>query len=62
MLDQHEIDRGAFACILGGPAGDTLYVVGAQWPGAAGLSADTRWAGAVWSAPAPAPRSGWPGN
>src|SRR5262249_14649958 len=26
------IDRGAFACMLGGPSGSDLYVVAAQWP------------------------------
>jgi sugar lactone lactonase YvrE len=61
-LDRVEFDRGAFACMLGGPAGRTLYVVGAHWPGAAGLAEQTDWAGAVWSAPAPEPRAGWPGN
>lgn len=62
VLDRVEVDRGAFACVLGGPDGRTLYVVGAQWPGAAGLREQTDWAGQVWSTPAPEPRAGWPGN
>lgn len=62
VLDRYEADRGMFACVLGGPDGDTLYMVGAQWPGAEGLAEQSEWAGAVWSAPAPEPRSGWPGN
>jgi len=62
VLDRHEADRGIFACVLGGPDGDTLYLVGARWPGAEGLAQQDQWAGAVWSAPAPEPRSGWPGN
>jgi sugar lactone lactonase YvrE len=62
VLDRVEADRGVFACMLGGPDGSTLYTVGAQWPGASGLSEDTEWAGAVWSTPAPHPRAGWPGN
>ena len=62
VLDRYEADRGMFACVLGGPDGDTLYMVGARWPGADGLAGQNEWAGAVWSAPAPEPRSGWPGN
>lgn len=57
-----ELDRGAFACMLGGPDGRTLYAVGAQWPGASGLSQATDWRGAVWSTPVEHPRAGWPGN
>ncbi len=59
ILDRVEVDRGAFACILG--EGD-LYVVGARWPGAAGMTPQWNWDGAVWSTPAPAPGAGWPGN
>jgi sugar lactone lactonase YvrE len=62
VLDRIEADRGAFACMLGGPDGGTLFTVGAHWPGAAGLSEHTEWNGTVWSAPAPQPRGGWPGN
>jgi sugar lactone lactonase YvrE len=62
VLDRVELDRGAFACTLGGDDGRTLYVVGARWPGVAALQAETQWAGVVWSAPAPAARAGWPGN
>ncbi|MFW0794729.1 SMP-30/gluconolactonase/LRE family protein [Gordonia sp. CPCC 205515] len=57
------VDRGAFACILGGaPRDPELFIVGAQWPGASGLSDDTDWDGAVWSVPVDRPGSGWPGN
>ena len=59
ILDRVNVDRGAFACILGG---SVLYVVGARWPGAAGMTPQWNWDGAVFSTPAPAPRSGWPGN
>lgn len=62
-LESVEFDRGAFACMLGGPDGRTLYTVGARWPGAAGLGDPTwDWAGHVVSTPAPAPRAGWPGG
>ena len=62
VLDRVMLDRGGFACMLGGPDGRTLYVVGAHWPGASGLTEQTDWDGAVWSTPAPEPRAGWPGN
>ncbi|MCW2855995.1 MAG: gluconolaconase [Marmoricola sp.] len=62
-LDVVEFDRGAFACILGGSDGRTLYTVGARWPGAAGLGDPTWvWAGHVVSTRAPAPGAGWPGG
>jgi sugar lactone lactonase YvrE len=61
-LDVVEFDRGAFACILGGSDGRTLYTVGARWPGAAGLGDPTwDWAGHVVSTRAPAAGAGWPG-
>ena len=59
VLDRVEVDRGAFACMLGQ---GNLFVVGARWPGAAGMTPEWNWDGAIWSTPAPAPRSGWPGN
>lgn len=63
LLDVVEFDRGAFACILGGSDGQTLYTVGARWPGAAGLGDPTwNWAGHVVSTRAPAARAGWPGD
>ncbi len=62
VLDRVELDRGAFACMLGGDDGRTLYAVGAYWPGASGLADQTDWDGAVWSTPAAQPRAGWPGN
>ncbi|MGV9711287.1 SMP-30/gluconolactonase/LRE family protein [Gordonia sp. NPDC003424] len=63
VLDRITVDRGAFACVLGGtPEGPELFVVGARWPGASGLSATTDWDGTVWSTPVDRPRAGWPGN
>ena len=63
VLETVELDRGAFACMLGGAEGRTLYTVGARWPGAAGLGDPTWvWDGQVVSSPAPAPRAGWPGG
>lgn len=51
-----ELDRGAFACTLGGRAGQaTLFVVAAHWPGPEGLATHTDWDGAVFATAAPAP-------
>lgn len=62
ILDRVELDRGVFACVLGGDTEPTLYLVGARWPGAAELLDHTEWDGTVWSHPAPSPVSGWPAN
>ncbi len=63
VTDVVGLDRGAFACALGGPDGRTLFAVGAHWPGAAGLGdPEWEWDGYVVSSPAPAPRAGWPGG
>lgn len=61
VLDTVDLDRGAFACMLGGSDGRTLFVVGAVWPGAQNLMSHTDWDGTVWSVPAPAAAAGWPG-
>jgi sugar lactone lactonase YvrE len=61
VLDTVDLDRGAFACMLGGPDRQTLYIVGARWPGAENLMTHTEWDGTVWSTPAPAAAAGWPG-
>ncbi|MEP7054527.1 MAG: SMP-30/gluconolactonase/LRE family protein [Actinomycetota bacterium] len=55
-----ELDRGAFACMLGGDAGNTLFIVAAQWPGMAGITADTKWDGEVLSTQVSVPGAGWP--
>lgn len=34
VLDTVELDRGCFACALGGPDGRTLFLVAAEWPSA----------------------------
>ncbi|MBP1159421.1 MULTISPECIES: SMP-30/gluconolactonase/LRE family protein [unclassified Rhodococcus (in: high G+C Gram-positive bacteria)] len=61
VLDRVQLDRGAFACALGGADGDTLFVVAAQWPGAERFMDHTAWDGTVVSTAAPAPGGGWPG-
>jgi sugar lactone lactonase YvrE len=64
VLDTVQLDRGGFACMLGGtPAEPRLYIVAAHWPGAQGLADPTHdWDGQALSVPAPAAAAGWPGN
>jgi sugar lactone lactonase YvrE len=54
------LDRGAFACMLGGIDTPKLYVVAARWPGMAGLGGDTPWDGQVLRTEATVPGAGWP--
>ena len=60
VLDRVDLDRGAFACMLGGQDGRTLHVVAAAWPGGNHLTDDVTWDGAVLATPAPAAGAGWP--
>jgi len=64
VLDTVQLDRGGFACMLGGePAEPRLYIVAAHWPGVQGLTDPTHgWDGQALSIPAPASAAGWPGN
>ncbi len=55
VLQTVEVDRGCFACMLGGPDGSTLHITAARWP----IEGATR-TGVVLTAPAPAPGVGWP--
>ena len=61
----HHLAAGNLAGGDGGgdEQGSTLYAVGAQWPGAAGLgNPDHVWDGSVFATPAPARAAGWPGE
>ncbi|HSS68412.1 MAG TPA: SMP-30/gluconolactonase/LRE family protein [Nocardioidaceae bacterium] len=62
LLEEHVLDRGAFACVLGGQDGNVLYAVGSQWPGMQDLADFRDWDGTVWSTPVTSARAGWPGN
>ena len=57
VLQTVDVDRGCFACMLGGSDRSTLYIMAAQWPEAAGGGQRT---GMVVTAPAPAPGVGRP--
>jgi sugar lactone lactonase YvrE len=57
VLQTIELDRGCFACALGGPDGRTLFMMAADWGGAVPAGART---GQVLAVEAPAPGAGWP--
>jgi sugar lactone lactonase YvrE len=59
VLQTIELDRGCFACMLGGAGKRTLFMMAAEWEGTASM-ADARRTGRVLTADAPAPGSGWP--
>src|SRR4051794_17584512 len=59
VLGRVDVDRGCFACMLGGDDGRSLFVVAARWGGADAMFAGER-TGQVLIAPAPAPRTGRP--
>ena len=59
VLDVIELDRGCFACALGGPGGTTLFMIATEWNGPENMFAEPR-TGQVLVAEAPAPGSGWP--
>jgi sugar lactone lactonase YvrE len=62
VLDRVQLDRGAFACMLGGDDRSTLFVCAAQWPGVEHFKDQTDWDGTIFSAPAPVAGAGWPGD
>lgn len=59
VLQTIELDRGCFACALGGADRSTLFMMATEWRGPAGMSAQPH-TGEVLTAPAPAPGVGWP--
>jgi sugar lactone lactonase YvrE len=59
VLQTLELDRGGFACMLGGEDGTTLFVLAAEWNGPGAMFGEAR-TGQVVTAEAPAPHAGWP--
>lgn len=59
VLQTIELDRGCFACMLGGVDGKTLFMLAAAWgdPESTGEGTPT---GQVLTVEAPAPGAGWP--
>jgi sugar lactone lactonase YvrE len=58
-LARAELDRGCFACTLGGVDKRTLFIVAQEWGGPESMAAAAR-TGQVLATRAPAPRAGWP--
>jgi sugar lactone lactonase YvrE len=59
VLETVNVDRGCFACMLGGADRRTLFIVAAEWRGPAKM-ADSAPTGQVLTVKAPAPGVGWP--
>jgi sugar lactone lactonase YvrE len=59
VLQTIDLDRGCFACMLGGGDNRTLFMVAAAWGGPESMAGGQP-TGQVLSVEAPAPRAGWP--
>jgi sugar lactone lactonase YvrE len=59
VLQTIDLDRGCFACMLGGIDRRTLFMVAREWGGLES-TADGERTGQILTAPAPAPGAGWP--
>ena len=60
VLQTVGLDRGGFACMLGGPARTTLFIVAAQWRGMSEAELVTPGSGQVLAAEVEVPGAGWP--
>jgi sugar lactone lactonase YvrE len=59
VLQTIDLDRGCFACMLGGVDKSTLFMMAAEWRGPAHMADGAR-TGQVLTVQAPAPGAGWP--
>jgi sugar lactone lactonase YvrE len=59
VLQTIDLDRGCFACMLGGSDGRTLFLIANQWSDSSNMGGGLP-AGQVLTARAPTPRAGWP--
>jgi sugar lactone lactonase YvrE len=59
VLQTIDLDRGCFACMLGGVDRKTLFMVAQEWSGMESTTDGER-TGQILTAPAPAPGAGWP--
>jgi sugar lactone lactonase YvrE len=59
VLRTVELDRGCFACMLGGEDGRMLFIVAQEWGGPENMQTGQR-TGQLITAQAPAPAAGWP--
>jgi sugar lactone lactonase YvrE len=60
VLQTIDLDRGCFACMLGGPDGKTLFLVTQEWRGMESAADEEERTGQILTAPAPAAGAGWP--
>ncbi len=60
VLQTIDLDRGCFACMLGGPDGKTLFLVVQEWRGMQSAADEEERTGQILTAPAPAASAGWP--
>jgi sugar lactone lactonase YvrE len=61
VLHRIDLDRGCFACMLGGADNRTLFMIATEWRGPESMSDGSR-TGQVLTIQAPAPGVGWPGQ
>jgi sugar lactone lactonase YvrE len=54
------MDRGGFACVLGGPDGTTLFITAAEWRGMTDAQMVTPGSGQVLAIEVGVPGAGWP--
>jgi sugar lactone lactonase YvrE len=59
VLQTIDLDRGCFACTLGGPDNTTLFLMANEWGGPADMQ-DQEATGQVLTSDAPAAGAGWP--
>jgi sugar lactone lactonase YvrE len=59
VLQTIELDRGCFACMLGGAGNTALFMVAQEWSGPANMAGGPR-TGQVLTAQVPVPAAGWP--
>jgi sugar lactone lactonase YvrE len=59
VLQTIDLDRGCFACMLGGVDKSTLFMMAAEWRGPAHMADGAR-TGQVLTVQAPTPGAGWP--
>ena len=59
-LESVPLDRGGFACVLGGAEGTTLFITAAEWRGMTDAQMVTPGSGQVVTVPVDVPAAGWP--
>src|SRR5438552_3148290 len=60
VLQTINLDRGCFACMLGGADKKTLFIVATEWKGAEENMSERSRTSQILTVQAPAPHAGWP--